>query len=146
MLDPEPVAGPFHVRRPRLGEPLVDAVWPPVLGALPQPVRSEEEDGTGPGELRAAAEILAVSNPDGGGMPELVAVMSVHGAADLRVTGHVHVDGSFTVERSDLLVGHDGVVDAERLGELDVPGGRQADHLDAVALVEQVGEGGGGPA
>jgi hypothetical protein len=146
MLDLEPVPGPLGVRSPGLGDALVQPVRSPVLGALAEAIRGEEEDGLRPGELGAAAEVLAVGDADGSVVLELIFVVPVDCASDLGVPRHVDIYRRVAVQRLQLLIGHDLVVDPERLGELDVPRRGQPDHLDAIALVEQVREGGGGAA
>jgi hypothetical protein len=51
VLDAKPVPRPLDVGRPGLRDPLVQLVRAPVLGALAETIRGEEEDGLGPGEL-----------------------------------------------------------------------------------------------
>src|SRR3954449_10820921 len=89
VLDLEPAAQPLHVGRPARREALVDAVRAPVLGALLEAGGCEEENGIRPGELRAAAEVLAVGDPDRGGVLELVLEVALARAADLGVPPHV---------------------------------------------------------
>src|SRR5262245_16690659 len=98
VLDLQPAAQPLHVRSPGVGESLVEPLATPVLVALPKARRREEEDGLRAGELGAAAQILAVGEADRGRVPELAAVMAVHRAAHLGVSGHVDVDGRLALE------------------------------------------------
>ena len=77
---------------------------------------------------------------------QLVPEVAVDRAAHLGVARHVDVDGRLPIDRVELLVRDDPVVDAERLGELDVPGRGQADHFDSIAPGEQIGERRGGAA
>src|SRR4051794_3140952 len=72
VLDLKPVPGPLDVGSPGFSQSLVDPVGAPVLGALAQAVRGEEEDRFRAGELGTTAEVLAVGDADGGRMPELV--------------------------------------------------------------------------
>src|SRR6266545_4678568 len=97
VLDLEPAPRPLDVWGPGLGQSLVESLRAPVLRPLPEPVRGEEEDRLGAGELRAAAEVLAVGDADGRVVLELIAVVAVDGAADLGITGHVDVDGRLAV-------------------------------------------------
>src|SRR3954469_17668 len=99
MLDLEPISGPLHIRRPTLGEPLVEAVGAPVLGALAQAVRGKEEDRLRACQLISAAEILAMGDADSGRVAQLIPEVAVDRAADLGVARHVDVDGRLRLER-----------------------------------------------
>src|SRR3954452_2828552 len=85
VLDSQPIPSPLDIRVPGLGEALVDSLGSPVLRALAETVWGEEENGLGAGQLGSAAEFLAMGDPDGGGVLQLIRQVAVDGAPHLRV-------------------------------------------------------------
>src|SRR4051794_34201325 len=83
--DLKPVPGPFDIGSPGLGDALVQLIRAPVIRALAQAIRGEEEDRLRAGQLGSAAQVLAVGDADRRGVPELVAVVAVDGTPHLGV-------------------------------------------------------------
>jgi hypothetical protein len=145
VLHLDPAVGELGEAPPRFDRPVVETGTAPLLGALDDLIRREEEGRRGAGELGGGRPWqVPVRGADQHAVGQPVAIGVVHGGAHVCVAGDVDERRSLASQVADVVVGDDAVVHAEPFDERDVARRGQAYDVDRCPLLEQEGGADGG--